>query len=323
MHCRSLLPSRLVALKLAYLYMPGFSTHIRAPALYDLPFVPATWFGNTFDCLEILDLFCVPLCWSLPGLFDRLQVVDLSDFSCYEPLDPHLLTALFLTAVNMRSLRLGPLRLFEVPSDYVLRSASLQILDLEFFRPRFVGRLLEAIRAPNLSDLVVRGVYDQLHLLLICPDLLLGITTFTVHLEIGDSVSLQHLYSAMPSLHTLDLTYSCPHVFDTYCAWAYSRVQFGLPNCAAQLKVMHLPPVSVLALVDLVKFVAVHSLTPQGIRRVRLEGYTTAGNVPGLSSLSLLVSDFALTNYYTPYREAYDITGLSRHSFIPRYIQNV
>jgi hypothetical protein len=78
----------------------------------------------------------------------------------------------------------------DISPNYTLLLSSLRILDVEFFRPFFVGRLLESIEAPSLSDLVVKRVCDGVPLLLRCPRLLSRVTSFSVHLGIRDDASL-------------------------------------------------------------------------------------------------------------------------------------
>ncbi|KAJ7875023.1 hypothetical protein B0H13DRAFT_1894349 [Mycena leptocephala] len=156
LHCSGLRAPRLTTLNLAYVYMPGYSPHINAVGLYDLPFEPVPWFRDEFPTLFSLDLFCVSMHWATPGLFNNLQVVEYSDLSCSTSIDPAVFAALFSCAVNMRVLRIGPMKPFDFSPTYTLSSSSLRTVDVEFFRPAFIGRLLESIEAPSLSELVVR-----------------------------------------------------------------------------------------------------------------------------------------------------------------------
>ncbi|KAJ7903184.1 hypothetical protein B0H13DRAFT_2335247 [Mycena leptocephala] len=204
-HCSGLRAPRLTTLNLAYVYMPGYSPHINDVGLYDLPFEPVPWFRDEFPTLFSLDLFCVSMHWATPGLFNNLQVVEYSDLSCFTSIDPAVFAALFSWAVNMRVLRIGPMKPFKFSPTYTLSSSSLRTVDVEFFRPAFIGRLLESIEAPSLSELVVRRVCDSVPLLLRCTGLLSRITSFSTHLDIGDDASLHQLYNAMPLPASLDL----------------------------------------------------------------------------------------------------------------------
>ncbi|KAJ7881449.1 hypothetical protein B0H13DRAFT_2345108 [Mycena leptocephala] len=198
-HCRNLRLDSLVIFKLAYVYMPGHSFH--PVAVYQMLFEPAYWFNDNFPRLSTLELFCVPLCPQAPGFFDNLQVLELSDFTCSVALDPILLAALFATAPRLRTLRFGPMQSFIVPPNYRLYSCSLRTLDVEFFRPEFVGRLLESIVAPNLTNLALAPIWRY---------------KFTVHSDFGSQISLADLFNSMPKLTELDLTHSYSHVFLAY-----------------------------------------------------------------------------------------------------------
>jgi hypothetical protein len=255
-------------------------------------------------------------------LFDHLEVVDFSDFSSGPALESSLFVALLSSAIHLRVLRIGPIQPFDIPPMYRLSSGSLRTLDIDFFSPDFAGRLLAAIAAPGLINLVVRQVYAGVDLLLAVPDLLSRITTFTAHLDIGDHTSLQRLYSALPRLQVLDLTHSSPHTFETYCVWAYSRAQFNLPNPAVNIKTLALCRVPVWSVVDFVRFVrdsAPRGMKGCGIRRVRLEGDISMLNVDGIARLRETVDDFALTDHYSVRKYIVDLTEHTRHYFLPRY----
>jgi hypothetical protein len=72
--------------------MLDYSSYPRSRSVRD-PFEPANWVGNAFCRLEDLDLFSVPV--SAPSLFDSLQIVEISDFSCAAAFDPFIFPALF------------------------------------------------------------------------------------------------------------------------------------------------------------------------------------------------------------------------------------
>ncbi|KAJ7855715.1 hypothetical protein B0H14DRAFT_3448809 [Mycena olivaceomarginata] len=175
-HCRSLDVTSLETLDLSYVYIPGHSPHIRAAEMYNVPFRSEPWFGEPLPRLSTLRLFCTPILWGTSGLFDHLQVVELSDVSCTMSLHPDVLPAIFEFSVQLHILRIGMMRAFEIPSHFVLSSSSLETLDVDFFNPAFIGRILESVVAPGLTELVVRGVFDNVDLLVACPQLLSGVT---------------------------------------------------------------------------------------------------------------------------------------------------
>ncbi|KAJ7665845.1 hypothetical protein DFH06DRAFT_1323006 [Mycena polygramma] len=222
-------------LKLSYFYLPGFTEYIRAHGLHDL-------------------LFKDPI-----NMCTSLQVVELFDFTCATCLDPDTLSILFKEAMiskkindHMRVLHLGLISPFTIPSDYYLRSPSLQMLDIEFFRASFVGCLLQAMDLPGLVELAVRQVYHSINLLLVCSPLLEQLTTFTVHNDIGDDLCLGMLLDSMPCLQHLDLSSSFPHVFDWYCTWAYSVMRRKKCSLATNLKSLTLGRVPISSVVELV-----------------------------------------------------------------------
>ncbi|KAJ7161103.1 hypothetical protein C8R46DRAFT_1038265 [Mycena filopes] len=292
--CAGLPADRLSRLKLSYVYMPGYSNHIHTPAVYELPFQVHPWFSDSISRLSELRLFCAPMNWNAVGRFEHLEVVELTDFSADVHLDPGLLPALCRGAPSLRVLILGALRPFLVPADFRLESTSLRELDVEFYKPVFVGAILASVVAPGLRELVVRQVYDQLHALLACPDLLSRIERFTAYSSFGDHITIQHLFTAMPRLLHLDLSHSVPSAFNAYCQWAATRVSLGERDHSAHLQSLSVCRVPVEQVVGLVLGLG-HSVgelhSPRSLRRVRFERSWDIGN---LTRLRELVPDFAL-----------------------------
>lgn len=222
-----------------------------------------------------LKLFCVPVRSDAALRFELLESVELTDFSCPATVDPCFLHTLFAIAINMRFLRLGALLPFPLPPSFRLYSASLRVLDIEFYHGSFSAELLSALDAPLLADLTVREVYQYVHSLLASPGVLSQITHFRVYSDIGDEVSLHQLFSALPRLRVLDLLHAHSHVFDAYSLWAASPLRSELPNTTANLKELHLGKVGLEAVLALVRFVmqsSSGSCTSTGLRKVRVRG---------------------------------------------------
>ncbi|KAJ7152419.1 hypothetical protein C8R46DRAFT_1042694 [Mycena filopes] len=317
------LPARwLTSLKLSYVYMPGFSDQIHAPAVYDLPFQINPWFLDDLPRLSTIRMFCAPINWSAVVGFESLEVVELTDFSAGTHLDPGLLPALFSGAPYLRVLVLGALRPFAVPSGYRLVSSSLQELDVEFYKPVFIGDILSSIVAPALRRLTVRQVYQHLHALLACPALLARIESFTAYSSFGDHVSIQHLFSAMPDLIHLDLTHSVSSAFEVYCLWAASRTKFNLPDHSARLVSLAVGRVRLHFVVEFIRGDGAPQGTgtlPRRLRRVRIQGSEDHYNI---TRLRALVPDFAVTDEHSPYSTRDAISGPTGHSMFPRVIQS-
>ncbi|KAJ7077787.1 hypothetical protein C8R44DRAFT_896139 [Mycena epipterygia] len=305
-HCATLTTDSLTKFDVSYVYMPGYSPHISNESIYEVPFAADTpWFGDTMPRITHLKLFCVPIRSEAVLQFEFLEVVELTDFLCPAAVDPGFLPSLFAVAVNMRVLRIGALLLqFPLPKSFRLYSASLRILDLEFYHGAFCGDLLSMVDAPRLTDLTVREVYDHVHSLLASLALLSQITHFRVYSEIGDDVSLQHLFSALPHLRVLDLLHTHSYVFDAYTSWAISRVRFGLPNTAANLTELYVGRVdldSVLKLVWYLRQTSNSACSLTGVDKVRVERPARPFEVSSLTlELQNAVADFAFTDVYTP-----------------------
>ncbi|KAJ7152533.1 hypothetical protein C8R46DRAFT_1228752 [Mycena filopes] len=279
-------------LKLSYVYMPGFSDQIHAPAVYDLPFQINPWFLDDLPRLSTIRMFCAPINWSAVVGFESLEVVELTDFSAGTHLDPGLLPALFSGAPYLRVLVLGALRPFAVPSGYRLVSSSLQELDVEFYKPVFIGDILSSIVAPALRRLTVRQVYQHLHALLACPALLARIESFTAYSSFGDHVSIQHLFSAMPDLIHLDLTHSVSSAFEVYCLWAASRTKFNLPDHSARLVSLAVGRVRLHFVVEFIRGDGAPQGTgtlPRRLRRVRIQGSEDHYNITRLRTRSAVL----------------------------------
>ncbi|KAJ7032305.1 hypothetical protein C8F04DRAFT_1185153 [Mycena alexandri] len=166
--CKSLPADSLSNLHMAYIYTPGYSAPIHPLDTYLLPFQAYPWFGDKLDKIRTLNFFCASVNWSAFGTFQDLQELELSDFFCLESIAPGLLPTILNGAPQLRALTIGALREFALPTGYLLTSTSLRVLDVEFYRPAFVGGLLSAFHLPNLSTLVVRQVYSNVPLLLAC-----------------------------------------------------------------------------------------------------------------------------------------------------------
>ncbi|KAJ7604413.1 hypothetical protein DFH06DRAFT_1151181 [Mycena polygramma] len=230
--CASVSADALKTLKLSYVYMPGYSSLIRAHGLHDLPYTKLPWFCNHLPRISTAHIFCVPVCWGAPGFCTNLQNIELSDFTCSTCLNPNTLSVLFAEATQLRSLRIGPLTPFRIPDGYVLRSESLQALDVEFFRASFAG---DGVTCTS----------GALH-----PT---GLISFTAYGDLGEELILYSLFNSMPLLRSLDLASSYLHVFSTYCSWAYSRIRLGRPNPSSKLKTLALPQVRISSAVEMVR----------------------------------------------------------------------
>ncbi|KAJ7079854.1 hypothetical protein C8R44DRAFT_895619 [Mycena epipterygia] len=113
--CKVLQVPILKTLTLCYSYLPGYSQYPSSDVIYRRPFVTRTWFANSLSALEYLDVVSVPLRWKAGALFANLVELKISDPSSAHSPALSIFAALFDTAVNLRVLRLGPIRPFTIP----------------------------------------------------------------------------------------------------------------------------------------------------------------------------------------------------------------
>ncbi|KAJ7635500.1 hypothetical protein DFH06DRAFT_1336521 [Mycena polygramma] len=319
-HCGGLLAVTLQNIELSYTYLSGF--HPAGDALdLALPFIPRPWFQSCYPELRRLSSYCVPLLWDDDSLFENLEVVELTDFSCPEPLPVDVLPRLFLLATRLRSVRLGTLVPFSTTPGYSLRSSSLRSLDVDFDGAIVAGDILSSLDAPNLVDLTVRDVRDLIHRVLLCSSLLERLERFCAWGELGDAMSLHHLFTSMRRLRVLDLVHSRPQVFASYCNWVHDRVRAGHYYCLADIRALHLPAVDLRMVVNLIN--AVCKTVPAGegrvgVERLRVElpcNWDMFGDE--MEWLRAVVSDLAFTRFFCPSGTTRDlILGNTFHSLL-------
>ncbi|KAJ7130013.1 hypothetical protein C8R43DRAFT_1133983 [Mycena crocata] len=309
-HCSMLLADSLTSFDISYVYLPGYASIQDDPDADQIPFQSADWFNGQLEQVEHLYLFCYPVRWESFGVLTRLRVVHLVDFSTPLSLDSSILITLLSPNSSLEELRLGTVDVTEFPADVVLACPALRVLDVRFFRCRLVGKILSALIVPNLTDLVVRDVADQLYRLLICPALLSGLVHLELHGKAGDRYSLQHLFAAIPRLRSLNLHHTDSGVFDVYSDWALSRVRFQQANHAAHLRCLFLGHVDLsklVALVDMLHQSVNSDSSRPGLAMLRLEKPSERSLAvdENVDCLRFLVPDFAFTGVYER-RVSYD-----------------
>ncbi|KAJ7631401.1 hypothetical protein DFH06DRAFT_1140642 [Mycena polygramma] len=302
-HCVDLAAFSLARFDLSYTYLPGYSV-LPYPADDRLPFRPSSWFQSVLPSLVHLSVYCVPLLLNNDLLFEGLEFVDLACYDCPASIPIDLLPRLFAVATRLRSLRLGTLSPFSLPEHYVLCSQSLRSLDINFDSGPITEAIIDALECPSLNELVVREVRDCVHYLTAYPVVLNRITSFRAHGDIGDRISLQHLFAVLPRLESLDLVHSNPDVFRTYCEWIRLRIKFDQGLWLHSLRTLVLPAADLAAVVRLVNLVG-ESIFPEvgriGIERLRVERPADL-NAEWNSAqwLRKVVPDFAFTDVYSP-----------------------
>ncbi|KAJ7677843.1 hypothetical protein DFH06DRAFT_1316638 [Mycena polygramma] len=322
-HCVNLEAFSLAELDLSYTHLPGYYLLVDSQAS-QLPFQPRSWFKSVLPCLVRLSVYCVPLHMENDLMFEGLQVVDLACYDCPASIPVDVLPRLFAVATRLRSLRLGTLSPFSLPDHYVLHSSSLKTLDLSFDSGPVAGAIFDALECPSLTELVVREVRDCVHYLFACPVILNRILVFRVHGDIGDHISLQHLFAALPRLQSLDLLHSSPDVFHTYCDWVRLRIKFNQSVWLQSLRSLDLPAVDLSALVRLVNLVG-ESIFPEvgriGVERLRVERPADMdAEWNSVQWLRRIVPDFAFTDVYQYIGGASPgVSALSLSSFSPSF----
>ncbi|KAJ7183728.1 hypothetical protein C8R46DRAFT_1209877 [Mycena filopes] len=295
-HCSSLSAPNLVLVDVRC--HPNGNLH----ALAGLSSGPASvssppWFTGELPLLRVASFACVP--FNVAQL-RSVTSLALADHTGPSFISPSILRTVFARSSNLTRLRLGALSPFPLEDAFVLRSRTLEELDMEFYRGDYVGGLFAALDAPLLARLTVRGVYDFVHALLVRSDILGRITHFRVRSDIGDRVSLQHLFNALTSMSVFDLQRSRPEVFQAYREWAEARVRFGQPCLAAGLRALLLPRCELVSVLYVVELVA--SNMPVGSESVGIESLRVHHPLHedhaehSLSWIRNLVPDFALTS---------------------------
>ncbi|KAJ7143096.1 hypothetical protein C8R43DRAFT_954239 [Mycena crocata] len=302
-HCQELRADTLYTVDLSYVYMAGYSSYVSEPGTFERPFQGHTWFSGQLPSVRRLAVFCTALQWDAVGMYDHLEVLELSDYSRCPDMKPEVLTILFRRARHLRVLRIAHIRPLRFPIGTSLRSTALRVLDIHFAYVDFASAFFGVLDAPGLVDLTVRQVYDCVDVLLVHPFVLMRLTHFTVRGDIGDAVSLHLLFSALPSLEVLDLTHSLAHVFESYCEWAISRPHLLEPNLAVNLIALHLGRFNIDSLLDLVTFV-IRSMPDDavrsGIHTITVDSPSTPAFQPELlDTLRELVPNFVLTNRWS------------------------
>ncbi|KAJ7758239.1 hypothetical protein B0H16DRAFT_1720843 [Mycena metata] len=296
-HCSVLQATTLSRLQLSYVYMPGYSDHMYAPVIYDVPFQLHPWFLDNTPYLRDLQLFCSTIDWNVATTFSYLERVEISDFASADPLKPEVLPALLAGAPQLRVLVLGAMREFSVPAAYNLESGSLEELDLE------------------LQTLTVRHIYTHIHYLLANPRLLSTVDRFTAYGLIGGYASLEQLFGYMPYLCHLDLSNSTAETFRWYCLRVFRRAKARVPDFSVNLRSLAVGRVSVRMVLRVLQSIAGGPIVTPGISRLRIERPPEDHSTSDLEVLRAMVEDFALTKiYYYPTNMAYALSGPTAHS---------
>ncbi|KAJ6536052.1 hypothetical protein B0H19DRAFT_1079583 [Mycena capillaripes] len=295
-HCAQLDGCSLTSLRLSYTHLPRHWPGVTAE-IAGGPRDAGVWFLQETPNISHLSIFCVPMLWDNFDFVHRLQTVDLTDFASPLPLSPALLPSLFSVARQLRSVRLGELVPFSLSSAYTLYSPTLEVLDIDFETGPVVGAIFATMDVPRLTDLTVRNVRTSVNYLLACPSLLLGLHHFCAVSDIGDNISLQHLFNAMPSLRTLDFGHAPSHVFSIYCEWARLRLRFQQPTLVGNLRVLRLPRIDLRLVVVLVGLV----IDSGGhVHCIRVERPLVYGDIyDAVVWLRHNISDFRFTNVYS------------------------
>ncbi|KAJ7182684.1 hypothetical protein C8R43DRAFT_940795 [Mycena crocata] len=288
--------SSLARLEVGYVHMPGYSPAVNDPDLITLPFQPSNWFMGPLASIRRLTSFgasCVV------GMLNRLEELYITDYTRPYTLESSVVPDIIASARQLRVLRLGWMRPFQIPVHSTMRSTSIRVLDLEFGEERFMSRFLHALVLPGLVDFTVRDVGDSVHCLLTARHLLAGVATFGIHHSIGDEQSLRLLFAALPSLIALDLTHTGSTVFDAYYSWAFSCIRFHQPNYAVNLRQLllgEIAPDAVLALVSMIAENVPVGIDRVGLERLVLERSSALGVSNSMLMLHHLVTDFVLVD---------------------------
>jgi hypothetical protein len=194
-------------------------------------------------------------------------------------------------------------------------------LDIDFDTGPVAGFILAAMDVPSLTDLTVREVNHYVYCLLACPVLLGRLTRFCVHAYIGDSVSLQHLFSSLYRLQYLDICRSRAEVFDAYYSWALLRVRFDRQPFFVRLRALYLPEVDLTRLVAMVNMVA--ERIPSDVRRVGIDTVRVerpsdpSAFYESMCWLRAVIPDFAFTRLFSRVGSTYNLFSLpTAHSLL-------
>ncbi|KAJ7749110.1 hypothetical protein B0H16DRAFT_1461285 [Mycena metata] len=244
-----------------------------------------------------------------------LERVEISDFSTVDPLDPEVLPALFAGARRLRVLVLGALQGSNIPASYRLESGTLEELDVEFYRPTFVGALIASMHLPGLRTLTVRHVYSHLPYLLANIPLLSSVDSFTAYGAIGDYGSLDNLFRSMPVLRHLDLSNSTAEAFRWYCLRVFRSAKLRVPDCSSHLRSLAVGRVSVRMVLRYLECLAGSPTYSLGITQLRME--SPPADRPATTDLEMvraIVKDFSLTKkYFYPRDSDSGFVGTTTH----------
>ncbi|KAJ7187197.1 hypothetical protein C8R46DRAFT_1207161 [Mycena filopes] len=301
-------------IRVAYFPLRGPHRLFHADELQPAVYPPgSTWFGGRFDALHDVSLYCVPV-WL--AAMTRVKTIALVEYTNPAPLTSAILSSIFAVSSCLTSIRIGPIIPFRDVGPFALVSRTLVELDLDFFTGEFAGLLFSALRAPMLSSLTVRGVDRYVQYLLARPDILANITHFRVFSELGDRVTLQHVYTALTSMTSLDLQHGRAIAFEIYREWADTRVRLGQSCLASRLRAILLPACDFRTVHRIVLLVASNmpfEATSVGVDLLRVHH---PGNrvfsADSLQWIRNLVPDFAFTTPVNPVRlSAMSYTGVS------------
>ncbi|KAJ7629624.1 hypothetical protein B0H17DRAFT_1150494 [Mycena rosella] len=230
--CFGLSAPILTSISIRYGYMPGYSEFDELDAIYEEPKEAYDWFNRTFSHLDHLELSTVYFPWNT-DLFGSLTTLDLSDF---DDLRWDFILSLFADASNLLFLRLDTFSGFTVPDGAKLSSNSLLVVDLGFGGHRCLVNLLTALITPNVADLTLRDINDNLPTILQCGVLLGQLVRFAVYgrvtyqsTPVYDRAVLQ-LFDSMPLLQVLDLHHAYPYLFTSYCVWTSRQLRSPAPS---------------------------------------------------------------------------------------------
>ncbi|KAJ7683325.1 hypothetical protein B0H17DRAFT_1137814 [Mycena rosella] len=201
-----------------YGYMPGYSEFEEEDPIYEEPKEACNWYNGSFAALVHLELDTATFVWSA-DLFRSLTTLDLSHF---DNLRWDFFSSLFDAAANLRFLRLEKFSGCTIPDGAMLASTTLDVVDLGFGGNRCLIQRLEAFITPNVTDLTLRDIFDNLPAVLHCCVLLAQLRRFAVYSRVTyqstpvyDRTVLQ-LFDAMPLLQVLDLHHAYRDLFTSY-----------------------------------------------------------------------------------------------------------
>ncbi|KAJ7626522.1 hypothetical protein DFH06DRAFT_1141833 [Mycena polygramma] len=274
--CADLDAPVLRSVQLCYIYMPDYSDFdIPGPMAYLLPFNSSRpWFGNRFKTITNLSLVGTLIRLRTPHLVDHLVEVEVADMDADCDFGWADFAALFESAGNLSTLKIGIFAPFEVPFGPAIVSHSITSFDIAVRRSSssYLTKLVERIRMPCLRNFTVRcTLWSDCSRLVRWGHLLGGVQHFELHGPCHDRLGLARVFDLMPGLKSLDLSRAPGSAFVAFLEWSVAKTMArpsGSLLPLTSLCVAHETPEDLLAIVALYRF---GDSSPGKLRLLQLE----------------------------------------------------